>query len=915
MNIPPKFDKILKNDQALDAMVKGIITDFEPILEDNKLFFFEEYTEHGIKHIEMVLKTAEFLIPDESFEYIKPEEIAIFILAVVFHDIGMHTYFSTFKAMLDGKYNDVRVDVFDNDKKTWQKLWDDYLLEARHWNSKQLNDIFGNSNEMAKEPDLSDKDKLTGRDKKLIGEFIRKNHARLAHEIALKGFIGEDTISFKNSKLYERYKELIGIVARSHGIKIRETFCYLKKIEQDAWQYPDGLNVIFLMILLRISDYLHIDKTRTNRFLLKVKALNSPVSLREHEMHLSIKHIYFGDLKEPELIYVTCNKPVDARMYVKIQTLIKDLQHELDLSWAVLGEIYGFNPEKKPKFKFRRIDSNLEALELDYIPQNITFKISNELSESLVTPLYSNNPSYGVRELVQNAVDACNERTLLDDTVDGEITVNVDTEKKTFEIIDNGIVMNEDVLINYFLVVGSSFRNSDVWKKRHINDDIKAKFARSGRFGIGALAAFLIGDKITVTTRHKDDELGYNFSYTMKPETLDIKRINAKIGTKIVIEMHEKSLNYFQINSYTDQDPFVGFPLWYYWYHFSTPQISYYLDGNQIGKNQFIIPDKGIYKDGWCDIPSKIFPNIKIKFIKKSIFKTDFEILVNGIIVSVGHYGASLFADAFKYKLQEYEHEYALETTPIVSIVDSNNILKINLARTKIYNFPENSLIIEEMFKYYLARLLSYPVNNIEELNSLSKTFSRRAIFRDNTDIKERKFTLCTPSFICNTKQKRVFLLYGNHKNIYNDKRLMNTPITILDDDSHLYFNDWPNMEFSKENNITRIITKIDCRNFWYDFSISNQKIQLDGKLKDDKRYKGAQPTFGLMLSNELELIVEYAPTIPTDFDENLMLKVLREYLPVDDANEGFIPFDMNKRKALYKKAFSDLKRYMDNKN
>ena len=37
-------------------------------VENNKLFFFEEYTEHGIEHIEMALKVAEFLIPDESFQ-------------------------------------------------------------------------------------------------------------------------------------------------------------------------------------------------------------------------------------------------------------------------------------------------------------------------------------------------------------------------------------------------------------------------------------------------------------------------------------------------------------------------------------------------------------------------------------------------------------------------------------------------------------------------------------------------------------------------------------------------------------------------------------------------------------------------------------------------------------------------------
>ena len=51
------------------------------------------------------------------------------VFAIVLHDIGMHTEFSTFKAMIEGKYDDVKVDVLD--KKTWNELWIDYLSESR----------------------------------------------------------------------------------------------------------------------------------------------------------------------------------------------------------------------------------------------------------------------------------------------------------------------------------------------------------------------------------------------------------------------------------------------------------------------------------------------------------------------------------------------------------------------------------------------------------------------------------------------------------------------------------------------------------------------------------------------------------------------------------------------------------------
>ncbi|MFZ2452644.1 MAG: hypothetical protein WAW36_19215 [Methylovulum miyakonense] len=58
-----------------------------------------------------------------------PKDVAILILSVILHDIGMHTEYATFVALLDGHYD--------------------------------------------------------------IGEFIRRYHARLAHEIAFNGLTGE----------------------------------------------------------------------------------------------------------------------------------------------------------------------------------------------------------------------------------------------------------------------------------------------------------------------------------------------------------------------------------------------------------------------------------------------------------------------------------------------------------------------------------------------------------------------------------------------------------------------------------------------------------------------------------------------------------------------------------------------------
>ena len=80
--------------------------------------------------------------------------------------------------------------------------------------------------------------------------------------------------------------------------------------------------------------------------------------------------------------------------------------------------------------------------------------------------------------------------------------------------------------------------------------------------------------------------------------------------------------------------------------------------------------------------------------------------------------------------------------------------------------------------------------------------------------------------------------------------------------------------------------------------------ISLPGK-------RAAEAPFNMKLSVTLPLIIEYAPTDPCESEEkNIMLKVLRKYLPAD-VNGGWIPFDMDKRRELYPKAFEELKQYM----
>src|SRR6202451_1072876 len=99
-------------------------------------------------------------------------------------------------------------------------------------------------------------------------------------------------------------------------------------------------------------------------------------------------------------------------------------------------------------------------------------------------------------------------------------------------VSDRGTGMTEEIIVNYFLKAGGSFRRSLAWKKEFESEEgtsrghSKSRVLRSGRFGVGVLAAFLIGDELEVSTRHLNDaaDNGLTFTATIDTETIELMR-------------------------------------------------------------------------------------------------------------------------------------------------------------------------------------------------------------------------------------------------------------------------------------------------------------------------------------------------------------------------------------------------------
>jgi hypothetical protein len=90
-----------------------------------------------------------------------------------------------FFRLVDG--SNVKIVNPDFDEDSWPTLWGEYLTEARKFDEKTLLKIFGDT-EPVREPS-SNSLELSDRDRLLIGEFLRRHHARLAHDMSVGGIL------------------------------------------------------------------------------------------------------------------------------------------------------------------------------------------------------------------------------------------------------------------------------------------------------------------------------------------------------------------------------------------------------------------------------------------------------------------------------------------------------------------------------------------------------------------------------------------------------------------------------------------------------------------------------------------------------------------------------------------------------
>ena len=474
---------------------------------------FDEYTKHDISHIDGMLASLDFIIPEKVKGQLTGADWLLIVLSFYFHDLGM--------LVTKQEYTN------RNQSREFQKF-----------RGKYIENVYNQSSLASLDADQQERF--------IFQEYVRKHHGeRISNWILDESspFVSYDSnvtevVSDLVSCLPPLFKVDLAKVCASHSLDDLDDFDKYKVSQSYGNTPQERANVFYAALILRSADLLHITQDRTPFVEYQIIAPTNPISQEEWAKQRAVASITpkiplddEGN-KCPNLPRDT----LEVNAYFENERGFFSLIEYLNYVKVQLKNSFRLNEIAKKRhaslydFPWKDIDdSSIQTKNFERKQLSFTIDQNKVLSLLVGETLY-NNLSVSLRELSQNAIDAVKVRNYeLHSTLDStgqetyipKIKVIWDESTRELIIMDNGTGMNLDIIENHLLKVGSSRYQDPDFQKKHPG------YNSISRFGIGLLTCFLIADDVDILTTMNPED---------KPLLLKIRNVHGKYLLKHGVE-------------------------------------------------------------------------------------------------------------------------------------------------------------------------------------------------------------------------------------------------------------------------------------------------------------------------------------------------------------------------------------------
>jgi len=450
------------------------------------VLYMPEYTLHSQVHVDRVIDLMGHLLPESTFEALKPLELSALILAAALHDLGMVASPREVTEMRTGGKESKLYAAYQAFREGYPRIVS--RIEQHNLSKNRVT-----------------AEELEGY---LISEFLRREHGHRCKRMVFERF--RDRFRFGDRPFVADLADVCASHTREPST-LNKLPCWSL-----ARSGGDRCNWRFVAVLLRLADILDFDAKRTPRVLFEHLGIRDTVSLKEWRKHLSVSA---WDIAPGRIAFsAQCPDPVIEKA---VRDFVDCIDSELREVPSVLAGMHDVdNPDLSRQYRLdlpRRVNRDEIGPQRDangplYRYMDLDFRLNRDRIMSLVlgVHLYAERSLF-LRELLQNAIDACRHRRSIHDRDPAlgayapAVIVRVISNANGVyvEVEDNGMGMDDRIVEQFFAHVGRSYYNSREFLESRAAQNLD--FRPISQFGIGILSTFMAGNPLSIETRRFSD--------------------------------------------------------------------------------------------------------------------------------------------------------------------------------------------------------------------------------------------------------------------------------------------------------------------------------------------------------------------------------------------------------------------------